>query len=213
MTNPAVDACSSQSPNISIELSVKDRADNFSRCFPQYAPLVVHNDRLYGFWLIGRWYATDRQFYGSYPPSYLARVCSLFPDCTRVLHLFSGSLKDVRMNEVTFDIKPELSPMVCDDVRNLRHFKEGAFDLILADPPYEASDFEKYGCKPFNKVKVVAQCSVLVKSGGFLVWLDTRMPMFSKRDWQLYGYIGLVQSTNHRVRQITMFQKVKSNGG
>lgn len=133
-------------------MRAEERAKNFAKNFPKYSPLVVHNNRLYGFWLIGRWYASNRSFYGSYPPSYLARVRSLFPDCERVLHLFSGSLQDVRLNEVTYDIKPEFSPTICDDARNLlQHFKQGEFDLILADPPYEIKDFEKYGCKPFNK--------------------------------------------------------------
>ncbi|MBA7642563.1 hypothetical protein ES703_50258 [subsurface metagenome] len=189
-------------------MSAKERADNFERTYPQYSPLVVHNDRLYGFWLIGRWYATNRQFYGPYPPSYLNRVRALFPDCERILHLCSGSLQDVRLNEVTYDIKPDFSPNICDDIRNLlNHFQSDEFDLILADPPYEVKDFEKYSCKPFNKGKVVKECSIIVKPGGFLVWLDTMLPVFSKRDWELYGIIGLVQSTNHRTRAISIFQK------
>ena len=191
-------------------LSPRERAENFTRVFPQYSPLVVHNERLYGFWLIGRWYATNRTFYGSYPPSYLARVRSLFPDCQSVLHLFSGSITDVRLNEVTYDIKPDFSPTVCDDVRNLiQHFQPSEFDLILADPPYEVKDFEKYGVKPFNKAKVVAESSVITRHGGFMVWLDTILPPFSRRDWELYGIIGLVQSTNHRTRAISIFQKIK----
>jgi len=189
-------------------LSPAERADNFSKSFPKYSPLVIHNERLYGFWVIGRWYASNRSFYGSYPPSYLARVRSLFPDCEKVLHLFSGAVDDIRPNEVTYDIKPDFSPTVCDDVRNLlKHFGPSEFELILADPPYEERDFEKYGCKPFNKKKVIEECSSIVKPGGFLVWLDTRLPQFSKRFWQIYGIIGLVQSTNHRVRAITIFQK------
>jgi len=189
-------------------LSPKERADNFSTSYPQYSPLVVHNDRLYGFWLIGRWYASDRSFYGSYPPSYLGRIKSLFPDCGKVLHLFSGTVKGDRVNEITYDIKSELEPNICDDVKNLvKHFQPNEFDLILADPPYEERDFEKYGCKPFSKGKVVKDCSIIVKPGGFLVWLDTVLPPFSKRDWQLYGIIGLVQSTNHRIRAISIFKR------
>ncbi|GAI97417.1 unnamed protein product [marine sediment metagenome] len=59
-------------------LSARERADNFEQTYPKYSPLVIHNDRLYGFWLIGRWYASNRQFYGSYPPSYLNRVRTYF---------------------------------------------------------------------------------------------------------------------------------------
>jgi len=189
-------------------LSPEERVDNFSKCYPQYSPLVVHNDRLYGFWLIGRWYASDRSFYGSYPPSYLGRIRALFPDCEHILHLFSGTVKGDGVKEITYDIKPELEPDICDDVSNLlKHFQPDEFDLILADPPYEERDFEKYGCKPFSKGKVVKDCSVIVKPDSFLVWLDTVLPPFSKEDWQLYGVIGLVPSTNHRIRAISIFQK------
>ncbi|GAI37917.1 unnamed protein product, partial [marine sediment metagenome] len=108
-------------------LSPRERADNFSKSFPKYSPLVIHNDRLYGFWLIGRWYASDRSFYGSYPPGYLGRVRSLFPDCTKILHLFSGTIKG-DVNQITYDIKAELEPDICDDVSNLlTHFQESEF--------------------------------------------------------------------------------------
>lgn len=60
-------------------------------------------------------------------------------------------------------------------------FTENSFDLILADPPYEDKDFEVYGYKPFPKQKVIKSCHKIVKSKGFLVWLDTRFPMFSKK--------------------------------
>lgn len=189
-------------------LSVKERAENFKRKHPRYSPLIVHNNRLYGFWVIGWRYASDRNFYGSYPPSYLSRVQSLFPDCKRILHLFSGTLQGDGINEVTYDINPDLRPDVCDDARNLlTHFQENEFDLILADPPYDEKDFEVYGYEPFDKKEVIKNSVHIVKPGGFLVWLDTRLPQFSKKYWELFGVIGLVQSTNHRVRAITIFQK------
>lgn len=160
---------------------VQDRADNFSRAFPKYSPLVVHNERLYGFWLIGRYYVGNQGFYGSYPPGYLARVRSLFPDCDKILHLFSGSIADLRMNEVTYDIKPDFAPMVRDDVKNLlKHFQLDQFDLILADPPYEERDFEKYGCKPFNKKLAVAECSQIVKEHGFWFGSMLSCPNFQR---------------------------------
>ena len=191
-----------------MDLTAKERADNFKNQFPNYSPLVIFNNRLYGFWIIGRWYASDRQFYGSYPPSYLARVQSLFPDCEKILHLFSGTIKGDGEKVLTYDIKAELEPNICDDALNiLSHFPQGYFDLILADPPYDEKDFAVYECQPFNKKQVLKDCAYIVKPGGVLVWLDTRMPQFSRKVWDLYGMIGLVQSTNHRVRALTIFKK------
>lgn len=183
------------------------RIANYQQKHPSYSPLIIHNDRIYGLWLIGS--ASDEpKFYGSYPPGYLSRVRSLFPECRKVLHLFSGTLKGDGVNEITYDLNPELKPDICDDVYNLwEHFNSPQFDLILADPPYEARDFREYGAKPFNKGRVVSECAAIVKPGCFLVWLDTILPPFSKRDWELYGIIGLVQSTNHRIRAISIFQK------
>ena len=189
-------------------MKVTDRAKNYQRTFPDYSPLVAHNGRLYGFWLIGQYYHSKTSYYGSYPHSYLARIRSLFPDCNQILHLFSGSLNEVKMGEKTYDISNVFAPTIQDDVSNLsKHFAPGTFDLIIADPPYEDKDFAKYGQKPFNKRQVIKDCSEIVVSDGFLVWLDVIFPQFSKMNWELLGVIGLAQSTNHRTRQITIFQK------
>ena len=82
------------------------------------------------------------------------------------------------------------------------------FDLILADPPYERQH-ERYGTQPVNRGKVIRACSKIIKPGGHLCWLDTMQPMWAKKDgWRLAGTIGLNQSTNHRVRMVTILEKV-----
>jgi len=82
------------------------------------------------------------------------------------------------------------------------------YDLILADPPYEQNHV-KYGTQPVNKRKIIKMCAPLLVPGGCLVWLDTRIPMWSKADgWKLRGTIGLNQSTQHLTRTITIFEKV-----
>jgi len=191
-----------------LSLSPKDRIENYNKRFPDYDPIIEHNNKIYGFWLIGRWYASDTSLYGSYPPSYLRRIMTLFPDCYKILHLFSGTLIGDGEYVTTYDINPGYKPNICDDTRNLlNHFESDTFELILADPPYQKRDFEVYKCKPFNKPKVVKDCSLIIKEHGFLVWMDTIMPTFSKEDWNLAGAIALLQSTNHRIRIISIFQK------
>ena len=191
-----------------LSLSLEERIENYHSKNPNFSPLIVFRNRIYGFWLVGNYYASDSSLYGSYPATYLKRVMSIFPDCYSILHLFSGSILGDGIKIITYDIKEEMKPNVCDDVVNiLSHFQNNTFDLILADPPYEERDFEKYDCKPFNKSKVIKECSIITKPRGFLVWLDTIAPMFSKQDWNLMGVIGLQQSTNHRIRAISLFQK------
>jgi len=199
-------------------LTIEDRIRIYNTKFPKWSKLHVHNKLIYGFWLIGAWHNTANErgitFYGAYPPHYLERVRALFPDCRKVLHLFSGVVEKQYEGEVTFDINPECNPDICGDVRKLRHyFSEGEFDLILADPPYEVKVFKIYGYEPFSKPAVIKDCHYITKKGGFLVWLDTRFPSFSKKQWNVIGTIGLIQSTNHRVRMVTIFQKVIGKGG
>lgn len=69
----------------------------------------------------------------------------------------------------------------------------------------------KYGTEKVNKKKVIKGCARVLKVGGYLVWLDTIMPIWAKADgWKLRGTIGLLQSTNHKVRVITILQKIGS---
>jgi hypothetical protein len=94
------------------------------------------------------------------------------------------------------------------DVLDLPSSWEGRFDLILADPPYSADDAEKYDCPPTNRGRVMRALRHVAKPGGNLVWLDQVWPMHRKVDWKTWGTVGLVRSTNHRVRLVSMFEAV-----
>ena len=143
-------------------------------------------------------------FYGAYPPAYGRRVMSLFPDAKRVLHLFSGSLP--KGDYVRFDLRKRAD--VKGDAHELgKHFGAGAFDLILADPPYSVEDAKRYGTPMVDRKKCLSEAGKVLTPGGFIVWLDTVLPMFTKREFNLVGLIGMVRSTNHRFRVVSIFQK------
>ncbi len=82
-----------------------------------------------------------------------------------------------------------------------------SFDLILADPPYSIEDSEHYGTPMVRRNTVMKECASVLETGGFLVWLDQVLPMFSNRDWHLCGVIGIVRSTNHRFRVASFFRR------
>ena len=94
------------------------------------------------------------------------------------------------------------------DVMNLPVEWNGRFDLILADPPYSQSDAELYGTSMINRSEVIDKLRHVAKTGATLVWLDQVWPMHRKYEWKTYGHIGLVRSTNHRMRLVTLFEAI-----
>jgi hypothetical protein len=186
-------------------MNLEQRIANYSKTFPNYAPLHLFNNRIEGQWIIGNNYSKGNGFYGAYPHGVKDRTLALFPDCPNIMHLFSGIIKE----GITYDIDAKLNPTICDDVRNIKNYYDVIknIDLIMADPPYDKSDFEKYNCKSFNKRKVIKDLGTIVKSGTFLTWLDTRVPIHSKETWILLGYLAIIISTNHRIRCLSLFQK------
>lgn len=190
---------------------------------------------IYGTWIIGnqyggkqeRYYDTSDYYYGKYPYGYLDRILSLFYEIPegQTLHIFCGKCK----YGITVDIKEELEPDLCLDVNNLskkltydklpeKYFSANPyldksippkpeFSLILSDPYYSESDCLRCGTSMINRNRVVKECFQVLKPHGFLVWLDQVYPMYSRREFLLVGTIGLIQSTNHRVRMIFIYEK------
>lgn len=186
-------------------MNLQERIDNYLTVFPNFVPLQIFNDRIYSVWIMGNNYKNQSKYYGEYPHSLKERILSLFPDCHNIMHLFSGKIHE----QITFDIKKEVNPTICDDVKNILNYRKiiNGIDLVIADPPYDKSDFVKYDCRPFNKAQVIRDLGEMMKQGSFLVWLDTRIPMYSKKVWNLIGYIAVIVSTNHRVRCLCLYQR------
>jgi hypothetical protein len=200
-------------------LTMAQRVAHYQSVFPRHQaswPYVVHEvDRevIYATWLCGQDYQNPTRLYGAYPRIYLPRMEALFPDRQSTLQCFSGVL-------------PESEEYWRLDITNrLGHtedqgFKEGsvydavslfgpnAFDLILADPPYEEIDCQHYNTPMINRLKALAALAGVLSPGGFLVWLDVMWPIHSKETWTTVGRITIVRSTNHRVRMATIFQRV-----
>lgn len=171
-------------------------------------PPMVANDR----WIIGGWYfwrSKKDNIYGGYPDRYLKKVYSLFPDAENVLHLFSGGLSKEEKG-IRFDINLNYKPDIVGDVRDLsKIFKENSFDLVIADPPYEKKDFEIYGCKSFNKGKVMDDLYLVTQENSYVVWLDLFIPMYKKKFWKLVGMISFAQGSGMRVRMVSIFERYK----
>lgn len=182
------------------------RADLYNKKFPKFPGLSVGSDnRITGMWIMGNNYKTAGD-YGAYPHGYLDRIQSLFPDAKEILHLFSVNLPPGEY--VRFDLHPEHADINGDAHELSKYFPENRFDIIYADPPYSAEDCEHYGTAMVNRTKVLKECVKVVEKDGFIVWLDQVLPMYKKTEVKIVGVIGMVKSTNHRFRVITIFQKL-----
>ena len=191
-------------------------AELYREAYPNYPPLVVHGNWLYGVWELGNNYKGSG-FYGSYPNGYLRRVMCMFPDVKSILHLFSGSLPPGPYTRFDCHEQPDYfnnlyhGDVIGDAHELSRCFPTLRFDLVLADPPYTKEDAKRYGTPMVNRAKVMREVAKVVYSGGWLVWLDTVKPMYRKSEWVLRGEIAVVGSTNHRVRMCFIFQRGGEN--
>ena len=184
-----------------------ERIENYIRetKFPR-SIFLSEDGRIVGTWIMGNAYGVKSGYYGGYPAGYLRRIKALFPDKKYPLHLFSGCVDQSVWPGDTVDLDEELKPTFVDDAQDLSKVPLHRYDIILADPPYSVEDADHY--KPTmvkrNKVmKSLARCS----SGVHVVWLDQVLPMYRKDDWKIVGVIGMVKSTNHRFRVITIFER------
>lgn len=203
-----------------MKYTLDERVKLYNGAFPHYPSMWYDKDWLLGVWSVGACYKGSG-WHGSYPNKYLKRMRAIFPEFKkkRTLHLFSGSLSPGYDSEidwaedfpgVTFDLNESIKPDVVGNAENLsEHFKNDTFDIILADCPYTDEDANKYGFPLISRNKVVKECYEVLRPGGYLCWMDMVLPMYSKGQFKRVGEIAISRSTNHRVRAVFIFQKVK----
>lgn len=209
-------------------MTMAERAESYAATFPGRPPLQLvreqGRDVVYGTWLGGADYRATSAIYGGFPPGFLDRVFALFPDVVTVtanvgpardwpvLHAFSGGIPEgphVRLDireEPVPGVRPELVGSVYDAGALVAR---GPFSLVVADPPYSAVDAKRYATKMVDRRRAVAALARVVHPGGHLVWLDCCWPIHSKREWVTVGRIALVRSTNHRLRMVSIFERVR----
>lgn len=168
---------------------------------------LSEDGRVVGTWIMGNDYRVKSGYYGGYPAGYLRRIRALFPEKRRVLHLFSGQVDLAALPGDTVDINPTLNPTYVDDAQTLTNVPLGAYDLVLADPPYSIEDAERYRTTMIKR-NVVMRALARLPAGAHVVWLDQVLPMYRKDQFAVDGVIGMVKSTNHRFRVVTIFSRL-----
>lgn len=170
---------------------------------------VAEDGRVVGTWIMGNDYRVKTGYYGGYPAGYLRRIRSLFPDKRRVLHIFSGRVDLEALPGDTVDINSSLKPTYVDDAHTLSQVPLDQYDLILADPPYSVEDAERYQTTMVKR-NTVLRALQRASLGTHIVWLDQVLPMYRKDSFNVEAVIGMVKSTNHRFRVITIFRRADS---
>src|SRR5271168_2152338 len=122
----------------------EDRIEHYARetGFPKCL-FIGPDGRVVGTWIMGNDYRVKSSYYGGYPAGYLRRIRALFPDKSRVLHLFSGKVDLAALPGDTVDVNAALRPTYIDDAQSLRAVPLERYDLVLADPPYSVEDAER----------------------------------------------------------------------
>ena len=190
-------------------MTLQDRIENYVKAtqFPR-SLFVSADNRIVGTWVMGNNYTVKTHLYGGYPHGYLRRIKALFPDKTRALHLFSGKVDTAIFPGETVDINPSFAPDYVDDCQTLEKVPLEKYDIVLADPAYSCEDSEHYGTPMIQRNKVMRTLGERLSCGCHVVWLDQVLPIYKKLDFEVEAYIGMVKSTNHRFRVITVFRKL-----
>lgn len=186
----------------------QDRIDNYVRetKFPR-SLFLCEDGRVVGTWIMGNDYRVKSGLYGGYPAGYLRRIKALFPDKHRLLHVFSGKVDLSTMPGDTVDINPDLGATWVDDAQSLASVPLVDYDMVLADPPYSIEDAERYQTTMVKRNKVMASLGCGLTPGAHVVWLDQVLPMYRKDQFAIEAVIGMVKSTNHRFRVVTIFRR------
>ena len=184
-------------------MDLQKRIDVYNETFNKYPPsLFMSNKEIIGLWVMGNNYQTKSNLYGAYPHGYLKRIYTLFPFIPhKTLHLFSGSLPDCSLYDKV-DYNTGIDAETMSEI-----VPHDFYEMILSDPPYSIEDCDHYGCCMVKRNIVFKECYKIMKKGGILIWLDQVLPNYKKIEWDIIGRIGMVKSTNHRFRVITIFVK------
>jgi hypothetical protein len=188
-------------------MTLQERIDSYVQLTGNPRSLFISEDgRIVGTWIMGNQYGVLSGYYGGYPAGYLRRIQGLFPDKSKILHLFSGMVSQSVLPGDTVDINATLNPSYVDDAQTLELVPLENYDLVLVDPPYSVEDCERYQTTMVKRNLVLRALSRL-SSGTHVVWLDQVLPMYRKDTFSIEAVIGMVKSTNHRFRVVTIFRR------
>ncbi len=190
-------------------MTLQERIDNYVKetKYPR-SIFVGEDERLVGTWVMGQNYTVKSEYYGGYPHGYLKRIKAMFPEKKEILHLCSGKVDLGIITGDTVDINPAMNATFTCNAETCEGVDLSKYDLVLGDTPYSEEDCEHYGTPMVSRNKIMKTLGARLSKGCHVVFLDQVLPMYRSVDFKSVGYIGMVKSTNHRFRVITIFEKL-----
>lgn len=143
---------------------------------------------------------------GGYPIGFVEWAYEVMgvTDPERVLHLCSGSMR----TGVRVDIRHEMNPTVCCDIRNTP-FPDESFDFILSDPPYAESYAENlYGTGQHypKPSEILKEATRLLRPNGYFGLLHFIVPM-NRSPMKLVQVYGITTGAGYAIRAWSLFTK------
>jgi len=189
-------------------LAWAERIAHWNGSFPKYPPITFSHGWAYGVWYTGKGFKRNL-LHGQYPPTFLKRALALWPDLAerRVLHVCAGTVQ----HGVRVDLSAAFRPTVLANAERLP-FIDGAFDLVLYDPPYDQKNAKIYGVakKPPRWPHVMAEMTRVLSPGGHIGILHWYYPSYSRKKLgiKLVGLFGVCVGFCSAMRVFSIFEKV-----
>lgn len=181
--------------------------NNLNTKFSKYPITVNDKGWVYGVWYCGTSF-TKAEMYGQHPPTYLKRLRALFPTADKWLHAPSGVIEHGDgVHTVDLVSRKKGCPEFLANVSDLP-FEDNYFDVVETDPPYSDKDGEIYGTGKYPRYKARDEFRRVLKTGGYLCWLDVRYPMYKRNEWKLVGLIGVVTGFERQTRILSIMKKL-----
>lgn len=147
---------------------------------------------------------------GIYPLGFLKRVKKKYGFNGQMLHICSGSLNGSHTGiKIDLEYKnPNVAPDVVCDAQKLP-FKDGVFDRVWADPPYNQEYAGRYGHPLPGIMKILKEGVRVAKEGGIVGMLHFTVPwtpLGSKR----IGHFAVYQGPGFQGRTFAVFEKMNT---
>ena len=187
-------------------LSWQERIDNYVRKtgFAQ-SLFLAHDGRVVGTWIMDAESRIRSSRESGYSVSYRRLVAALFPDRTRTLRLYSGQRDLDGLEDDTVEVSSAFSPAYVDDAFTLLNVPLSSYDLIIVSPRLTEDGQGGHQTLVF-KPEIVMRGLQCCSPGTYVVWLDSRLPMYRQDKFVVEATVGLLEMTTRWFRVMTVFR-------